>query len=272
MLVNQERKELAFLCAHTSVRLGGLVQHDVSQLRLHFLSPKHIFKTELDCVFRVILELDVPFVLLEVLLRTKSTSNFFVTRFFPATGITVDWRTINDWLAKCYDPSLLAFAVDSYLSFARGLRTWLLRVACTLASVAALSAFFTTPLSTPFFEEILSWDYAFARLVTDFLALVSAFEWRFTYLTTIVRAHFAVHIALQLFTTVAESRDHLQTRRTVALMALQATRMLTVKSLLARAATVRWRLAAFYWGIKLCDATRAKYWLDRYPLAWFAKA
>ena len=56
------------------------------------------------------------------------------------------------------------------------------------------------------------------------------------------------------------------------MMALQATRMLTVKSLLARAATVRWRLAAFYWGIKLCDVTRAKYWLDRYPLAWFAKA
>lgn len=108
--------------------------------------------------------------------------------------------------------------------------------------------------------------------MADFLALVSAFELRFTNLATIVRAHFAVDITLQLFSTVAESCDHLQTWRAVALMTLQATRMLTIKYLLARAATVWWGLAAFYRGIKLCDATRTKYGLYRYPLARFAKA
>jgi hypothetical protein len=55
-------------------------------------------------------------------------------------------------------------------------------------------------------------------------------------------------------------------------MTLQTTRMLTIKYLLARAATVWWGLATFYRGIKLCDATRTKYGLYRYPFARFAKA
>lgn len=79
MLVNQQGKVLAFLCAHAGVGLGGLVEHDVGKLRLNFLSPKHVFKTELDCVLRVVLKLDVPFVLVKVLLRTESTRYFFVS-------------------------------------------------------------------------------------------------------------------------------------------------------------------------------------------------
>jgi len=39
MLVNQQGKVLAFLCAHTGVGLGGLVENDVGKLRLDFLSP-----------------------------------------------------------------------------------------------------------------------------------------------------------------------------------------------------------------------------------------
>jgi hypothetical protein len=55
-------------------------------------------------------------------------------------------------------------------------------------------------------------------------------------------------------------------------MTLQATGMLAIQSLLARASTVGWGLATFYWGIKFGNSAWTKNRLDRHPFTWFAKA
>jgi hypothetical protein len=55
-------------------------------------------------------------------------------------------------------------------------------------------------------------------------------------------------------------------------MTLQATGMLAIQSLLARASTVGWGLATFYWGIKFGNSAWTKNRLYRHPFTWFAKA
>ena len=216
---------LTFLRAQASVGLCRLVENDVGKVWLYFFSPNHVLKTELDCFLRVVLELYVSFVLVEVLLRAESTRNFFVSRFLPAAGFTVNRWTINYWFAKSYDPSLLAFTVYPYLSFAGGLGAWLSRMAQTLAPVTALRAFFAAPLPTTFFQQNFPRNYAFSRLMANFLAFVAAFQLCITNLATTLRSHFAVDICLQLFSTVAQSWDHLETWRAAALVTLQGAGM-----------------------------------------------
>lgn len=120
-----------------------------------FLSPGVVVYSELNSVFRVILEFIIRFVLFEVFLCTESACYFHIPLLLDAPGIAINRLSISDALAHDSDPTQFAFAIQAHLSLTGCLRTWFPGMTRRLTLVNALFAFLATLLSTSILHERL---------------------------------------------------------------------------------------------------------------------
>jgi len=145
VLVHQEREVLAFGSWQRRVRFARFVQHDIGQMRLDLLAPKHILLSELKCLFRIVIKLDRVFVLLVGRLTAENIGDFLVSLLFPATSVTLEGNSISDGFADDLNPTMTTFAVVAHLGLTRHRGTFLAWVAGSLTPVLALWAYFIAP-------------------------------------------------------------------------------------------------------------------------------
>ena len=123
----------------------------IRQSIFQFLYPCKILLCKLDGFFRIVFELDITFTLVKVFACPEGSSNPFITLLLETSSITFYWGTFWIRLAHYINPSMAAFAVNSYFRVAWSIWTWLSWMTKSLTFVTTLFSQLTTALTASIF-------------------------------------------------------------------------------------------------------------------------
>ena len=122
----------------------------------------------------------------------------------PTPRVTLDRWSVRIGLAQYVDPFMTTLAVDSDFSITWRVRTWLLRMALSLALVPACVSELAAFLAAAICHEVFSASNALPGGVAYLLACVTAFKLCVADLATIVTRLVAEDVSHQLLGAVAE--------------------------------------------------------------------
>ena len=210
VLVNQHSEESSLATSQMRVVLRALVEHDVGHVRLNLLDPVEVLLRKLECLLRVVLELDGGLVCSEVLAGAEGTCDACIPLLFPATSVALYGRTVGVRLARDFYPLGTAAAVDSNLSFAGGVWARLVGMARVHTLVAAGFFDLEAPLTTAVLHQVIYADETAASWMADLLAFMAARKLLLANLATVRSALVAEDVGHQFLATAAQTRDRLE--------------------------------------------------------------
>ena len=272
MLVHVGREEAVLWSCESREAPRSMLQRDIGQKRLNFLSELEIVLGELQHVLGEVLELDQVLILLEIFGGAESIRQSLVPLELPAFCVAVQRLSVLDRLADGEHEAVPTLAVVSHLGLTWRIRTRLAWMAVSLASVLAACSRLHASLAAALFHELLDRREALALRMADFLADVAAFQREAAWLSAARRILRAVNSFSRLLAAPAGLGHRLQTWRAVAEMAGERTLVAAGMDLLARP-RASWReLSALHGWISLGNTARAVERLTRVDFARLAGA
>jgi hypothetical protein len=166
-------------------RFGYFFQHYESQSIFDLLGSLIVLESKLNSTLRVVVELDLIFILFELLLIAESFSNLLVSLVFLTLGITLnELLSIGPCAGSLNVPPQVTLTVESYLCLACNFRTRLVRMAGSLASVNAIFSNLIASRATAIGLQLFLTGEAFTREMAVLLAGMTTQERLFALGTT----------------------------------------------------------------------------------------